>query len=101
MVNGAGLAMATMDIIKFRVANRPTSRRRWGQRPDGRRRVSIILKDPKREGHPHQHLCGIVRHDCGHRVVEAYKNIGDINASSCACKGLTLKKVPIIDEKAA
>ena len=25
MVNGAGLAMATMDIIKLRAANRPTS----------------------------------------------------------------------------
>jgi succinyl-CoA synthetase beta subunit len=57
MVNGAGLAMATMDIIKLYGGA--------GQLPRCRRRrhqgavtaaFKIILSDPNVEGHPGQHL---------------------------------------------
>ena len=46
MVNGAGLAMATMDIIKLSAATRPSM---WGGTADakGETAFKIILKDPR------------------------------------------------------
>jgi len=59
MVNGAGLAMATMDIIKLygeEPANFLRRRRRRHGREGRRRRSRSSLTDPEREGHPRQHL---------------------------------------------
>ena len=58
MVNGAGLAMATMDIIKLygaRAGELPRRRRRRDQ-GEGDRGVQDHHLRPEGEGHPRQHL---------------------------------------------
>ena len=58
MVNGAGLAMATMDIIKLygHGARELPRRRRRRDHREGDRRVQDHHLGPEREGHPGQHL---------------------------------------------
>jgi len=66
MVNGAGLAMATMDIIK-----------QSGERVE--RAFRIILKDPAVKAILVNIFGGIVRCDrVAQGIVDAYKNIGNI-----------------------
>jgi succinyl-CoA synthetase beta subunit len=72
MVNGAGLAMATMDIIKLYGAEpgQLPRRRRHGDAARVTEAFRIITSDAEREGHPGQHLRRHrqVRHDRrGHR----------------------------------
>ncbi|MCP4456816.1 MAG: ADP-forming succinate--CoA ligase subunit beta [Cytophagales bacterium] len=82
MVNGAGLAMATMDIIKLSGGD-PANFLDVG---GGANAVTveagfrIILKDPNVKAILINIFGGIVRCDrVANGVVEAYKNIGDIN----------------------
>jgi len=82
MVNGAGLAMATMDIIKLSGGN-PANFMDVG---GGANAVTveagfrIILKDPNVKAILLNIFGGIVRCDrVANGVVEAYKKIGDIN----------------------
>ena len=57
LVNGAGLAMATMDIIKLYGWRRRTSSMSAAARPrEGDRRVQDHHVGSEREGHPGQHL---------------------------------------------
>jgi succinyl-CoA synthetase beta subunit len=82
MVNGAGLAMATMDIIKLSGGN-PANFLDVGGTADAARveqAFRIILKDPKVEAILVNIFGGIVRCDrVAQGVVDAYNNIGDIN----------------------
>ncbi len=81
MVNGAGLAMATMDIIKLSGGD-PANFLDVGGTADAKRvetAFRIILKDPKVKAILVNIFGGIVRCDrVAQGVVDAYKNIGDI-----------------------
>jgi len=81
MVNGAGLAMATMDIIKMAGGN-PANFLDVGGTADAARvekAFRIILQDEKVEAILVNIFGGIVRCDrVANGIVDAYKNIGDI-----------------------
>ncbi len=81
MVNGAGLAMSTMDIIKLS-GGEPANFLDVGGTADAARveqAFRIILRDPKVEAILINIFGGIVRCDrVAQGVVDAYKNIGDI-----------------------
>jgi succinyl-CoA synthetase beta subunit len=81
MVNGAGLAMATMDIIKQSGGN-PANFLDVGGTADAERvekAFSIILKDPNVKAILINIFGGIVRCDrVAQGVVDAYKNMGSI-----------------------
>lgn len=81
MVNGAGLAMATMDIIKLSGGN-PANFLDVGGTANAERvekAFRIILKDENVEAILVNIFGGIVRCDrVAQGVVDAYKNIGDI-----------------------
>jgi len=82
MVNGAGLAMATMDIIKLS-GGEPANFLDVGGTADAARveqAFRIILKDPKVEAILINIFGGIVRCDrVAQGVIDAYKNIGNIS----------------------
>jgi succinyl-CoA synthetase beta subunit len=82
MVNGAGLAMATMDIIKLSGAN-PANFLDVGGTASAKRveeAFRIILKDPNVKAILVNIFGGIVRCDrVAQGVVDAYKNIGEIS----------------------
>jgi succinyl-CoA synthetase beta subunit len=82
MVNGAGLAMATMDIIKHAGGN-PANFLDVGGTADAARveqAFRIILKDDNVKALLVNIFGGIVRCDrVAQGVVDAYKNIGEIN----------------------
>ena len=82
MVNGAGLAMATMDIIKMAGGN-PANFLDVGGTADAKRvenAFRIILKDPEVKGILVNIFGGIVRCDrVAQGIVDAYNNIGEIN----------------------
>lgn len=83
MVNGAGLAMATMDLIK-QVGGEPANFLDVGGTADAKRvetAFRIILKDPKVKAILVNIFGGIVRCDrVAQGIVDAYKNMGsDIN----------------------
>ena len=82
MVNGAGLAMATMDIIKLSGGS-PANFLDVGGTADAERveqGFRIILKDPHVKAILINIFGGIVRCDkVADGVVAAYKNIGEIN----------------------
>lgn len=81
MVNGAGLAMATMDIIKLSGGS-PANFLDVGGTADAKRveqAFRIILRDPEVKAILINIFGGIVRCDrVAQGVVDAYKNIGDI-----------------------
>lgn len=81
MVNGAGLAMATMDIIKQSGAS-PANFLDVGGSADAKRveqALRIILKDPNLKAILVNIFGGIVRCDrVANGIVEAYKSIGNI-----------------------
>ncbi len=58
MVNGAGLAMATLDIIKLygEIPGQLPRRRRRRHRGEGHRGLQDHHRRPAGEGHPRQHL---------------------------------------------
>ena len=82
MVNGAGLAMATMDIIKMAGGN-PANFLDVGGTADAKRveqAFRIILKDPEVKAILVNIFGGIVRCDrVAQGIVDAYNNIGNIN----------------------
>jgi succinyl-CoA synthetase beta subunit len=82
MVNGAGLAMATMDIIKLSGGS-PANFLDVGGTADATRvenAFRIILKDPAVKAILINIFGGIVRCDrVAQGVVDAYNNIGNIN----------------------
>ena len=82
MVNGAGLAMATMDIIKLS-GGEPANFLDVGGGANAKTVEAgfrIILKDPNVKAILINIFGGIVRCDrVANGVVEAYKNIGDIH----------------------
>ena len=82
MVNGAGLAMATMDIIKLSGGD-PANFLDVGGTADAARveqAFKIILKDPNVKAILINIFGGIVRCDrVAQGVVDAYKNMGNIN----------------------
>ena len=82
MVNGAGLAMATMDIIKLS-GGEPANFLDVGGTANAARveqAFRIILKDPKVKAILVNIFGGIVRCDrVAQGIVDAYKNIGTIN----------------------
>ncbi len=81
MVNGAGLAMATMDIIKLSGGS-PANFLDVGGTADAARvekAFKIILKDPEVKAILVNIFGGIVRCDrVANGIVEAYKNMGNI-----------------------
>jgi succinyl-CoA synthetase beta subunit len=81
MVNGAGLAMATMDIIKLSGGD-PANFLDVGGTADAKRvenAFRIILHDPNVKAILVNIFGGIVRCDrVANGIVDAYKNIGDI-----------------------
>ncbi|MDX1942665.1 MAG: ADP-forming succinate--CoA ligase subunit beta [Saprospiraceae bacterium] len=81
MVNGAGLAMATMDVIKLS-GGEPANFLDVGGTADAKRvenAFRIILKDLKVKAILINIFGGIVRCDrVAQGVIDAYKNIGDI-----------------------
>ena len=81
MVNGAGLAMATMDLIKY-AGFEPANFLDVGGTADAKRvetAFRIILKDPNVKAILINIFGGIVRCDrVAQGVVDAYKNMGDI-----------------------
>lgn len=81
MVNGAGLAMATMDIIKLS-GGEPANFLDVGGTANAERvanAFNIILKDPNVKAILVNIFGGIVRCDrVANGIVEAYKQIGDI-----------------------
>jgi len=82
MVNGAGLAMATMDMIKMSGGD-PANFLDVGGTADAKRveeAFRIILKDPNVKAILVNIFGGIVRCDrVAQGIVDAYQNIGDIN----------------------
>ena len=80
MVNGAGLAMATMDVIKLS-GGEPANFLDVGGTADAARveqAFRIILRDPKVEAILINIFGGIVRCDrVAQGVIDAYKNMGD------------------------
>ena len=97
MVNGAGLAMATMDMIKLS-GGEPANfldigwYRQCTNREAG---FKIILKDPAVKAIPHQHLL-VVSFVCdrvAQGVIDAYKNIRNITVPIIVrLQGTTLLK---------
>ena len=83
MVNGAGLAMATMDIIKM-AGGSPANFLDVGGTADAKRveqAFRIILKDENEKALLVNIFGGIVRCDrVAQGIVDAYNNIGDINS---------------------
>ena len=81
MVNGAGLAMATMDIIKLSGGD-PANFLDVGGTADAARvekAFRIIMKDPNVKAILVNIFGGIVRCDrVAQGVIDAYKNIGDV-----------------------
>jgi succinyl-CoA synthetase beta subunit len=81
MVNGAGLAMATMDIIKLSGAS-PSNFLDVGGTADAKRveeAFRIILRDPNVKAILVNIFGGIVRCDrVAQGIVDAYRNIGEI-----------------------
>jgi len=81
MVNGAGLAMATMDLIK-QSGGEPANFLDVGGTADAERVEAgfrIILKDPAVKAILVNIFGGIVRCDrVAQGIVDAYKNMGDI-----------------------
>lgn len=81
MVNGAGLAMATMDMIKL-MGGSPANFLDVGGTADAQRvenAFNIILKDPAVKAILINIFGGIVRCDrVAQGVIDAYKNIGNI-----------------------
>jgi succinyl-CoA synthetase beta subunit len=81
MVNGAGLAMATMDIIKMSGGD-PANFLDVGGTADAKRveqAFRIILQDPNVKAILVNIFGGIVRCDrVAQGIVDAYANIGDI-----------------------
>lgn len=81
MVNGAGLAMATMDIIKLSGGD-PANFLDVGGTADAKRvetAFRMILRDPNVKAILVNIFGGIVRGDrVAQGIVDAYKNIGDI-----------------------
>ena len=81
MVNGAGLAMATMDIIKLSGGD-PANFLDVGGTADAKRvetAFRIILKDPRVKAILVNIFGGIVRCDrVAQGIVDAYKNIGNV-----------------------
>jgi len=81
MVNGAGLAMATMDMIKL-IGGSPANFLDVGGTADAARvekALNLILKDPSVKAILINIFGGIVRCDrVAGGVIEAYKNIGNI-----------------------
>ena len=82
MVNGAGLAMATMDLIK-QAGGEPANFLDVGGTADAARveaAFHIILKDPEVKAILINIFGGIVRCDrVAQGVIDAYKNMGTIN----------------------
>ncbi|MCF7568205.1 ADP-forming succinate--CoA ligase subunit beta [Sabulilitoribacter arenilitoris] len=82
MVNGAGLAMATMDLIK-QAGGEPANFLDVGGTADAARveaAFKIILKDPAVKAILINIFGGIVRCDrVAQGVIDAYKNMGNIN----------------------
>jgi len=82
MVNGAGLAMATMDLIK-QAGGEPANFLDVGGTADAERveiAFNLILKDPNVKAILINIFGGIVRCDrVAQGIIEAYKNIGTIN----------------------
>jgi succinyl-CoA synthetase beta subunit len=82
MVNGAGLAMATMDIIKMAGGN-PANFLDVGGTADAKRvetAFRIILRDEKVKAILVNIFGGIVRCDrVAQGIIDAYKNIGNIS----------------------
>jgi succinyl-CoA synthetase beta subunit len=82
MVNGAGLAMATMDIIKL-AGGEPANFLDVGGTANAQRveqAFRIILKDPNVKAILVNIFGGIVRCDrVAQGIVDAYKNMGSIN----------------------
>ena len=82
MVNGAGLAMATMDIIKLS-GGEPANFLDVGGTANADRvekAFKIILRDPKVKAILINIFGGIVRCDrVAQGVVDAYKNLGNVN----------------------
>ena len=82
MVNGAGLAMATMDIIKLS-GGEPANFLDVGGTADAQRveqAFRIILKDPAVKAILINIFGGIVRCDrVAQGVIDAYKNMGNIH----------------------
>ena len=80
MVNGAGLAMATMDLIK-QAGGEPANFLDVGGTADANRvetAFRLILKDPKVKAILVNIFGGIVRCDrVAQGIVDAYKNLGD------------------------
>ncbi|MCF6307419.1 MAG: ADP-forming succinate--CoA ligase subunit beta [Flavobacteriaceae bacterium] len=81
MVNGAGLAMATMDLIK-QAGGEPANFLDVGGTADAERveiAFNLILKDPNVKAILVNIFGGIVRCDrVAKGIIEAYKNIGNI-----------------------
>jgi succinyl-CoA synthetase beta subunit len=82
MVNGAGLAMATMDLIK-QAGGEPANFLDVGGTADAERveaAFKLILKDPNVKAILINIFGGIVRCDrVAQGVIDAYKNMGTIN----------------------
>mgnify|MGYP000142903252 CR=1 FL=1 len=82
MVNGAGLAMATMDLIK-QAGGEPANFLDVGGTADAERveiAFKLILKDPSVKAILINIFGGIVRCDrVAQGIIDAYKNIGTIN----------------------
>ena len=82
MVNGAGLAMATMDLIK-QAGGEPANFLDVGGTADAKRveeAFRLILKDPNVKAILINIFGGIVRCDrVAQGIVDAYKNMGDIH----------------------
>ena len=82
MINGAGLAMATMDLIK-QAGGEPANFLDVGGTADAARveaAFQIILKDPEVKAILINIFGGIVRCDrVAQGVIDAYKNMGTIN----------------------
>ena len=80
MVNGAGLAMATMDLIK-QSGGEPANFLDVGGTADSKRvevAFNLILRDPKVKAVLVNIFGGIVRCDrVANGIVDAYKNMGD------------------------
>ena len=80
MVNGAGLAMATMDLIK-QSGGEPANFLDVGGTADAKRvevAFNLILRDPKVKAVLVNIFGGIVRCDrVANGIVDAYKNMGD------------------------
>ena len=80
MVNGAGLAMATMDLIK-QSGGKPANFLDVGGTADAKRvevAFNLILRDPKVKAVLVNIFGGIVRCDrVANGIVDAYKNMGD------------------------